>query len=251
MEILEFGNKNNKKIIFIHGFQSVWQRWERYIEYYKNDYHIIVPIVPGHNQNKKEKFISFEETAKELEDYIISRYGNNIYAIYGVSMGGVLAATLWQNKKLKIEKLIFDGSPLCSFGTLMKNYLSNFYLKVTHKSQARDEKTIENAQKILIPKGKESEFLKMMDNLSDESIVNFISEMGKFKLARDMDVTNTQIYYYHGTKLDEMLSKKTAKYIKKWYPKAVVVCLKGTAHCEGFSGKFERCVEILDEILKK
>ena len=44
MEILEFGNKNNKKIILIHGFQSPYQVWDEYIEYYKNDYHIIVPI---------------------------------------------------------------------------------------------------------------------------------------------------------------------------------------------------------------
>ena len=28
MKILEFGNKENKKIILIHGFQLIWQYWE-------------------------------------------------------------------------------------------------------------------------------------------------------------------------------------------------------------------------------
>lgn len=35
MEILEFGNKDNKKIILIHGFQSPYQVWNKYIERYK------------------------------------------------------------------------------------------------------------------------------------------------------------------------------------------------------------------------
>ena len=121
MEILEFGNKNNKKIILIHGFQSPYQVWDDYIKYYEKDYHLIVPILTGHNPKKKEEFISFKECAKELEDYYISKYGNDVYAIYGMSMGGVLAATIWENRRLNIDKVILDGSPLVSFNNFIKN----------------------------------------------------------------------------------------------------------------------------------
>ena len=121
MEILEFGNKENKKIILIHGFQSPYQVWNEYIEYYKKDYHIIVPILPGHNPNKKEEFISFKECAKEIEDYFTSNYGNDVYAIFGMSMGGVLTATIWENKRLNIEKVIFDGSPLVSYNNFIND----------------------------------------------------------------------------------------------------------------------------------
>ena len=44
MEILEFGNKDKRKIILIHGFQMPYQIWNKYIEYYKNNFHIIVLI---------------------------------------------------------------------------------------------------------------------------------------------------------------------------------------------------------------
>ena len=99
MEILEFGNKEKDKIILIHGFETPYQIWEKYIEHYKNDYHIIVPVLQGHNPNKKEDFVSFEKSAKDIEDYIISYYGSNVFAIYGMSMGGVLTSQIWQNKK--------------------------------------------------------------------------------------------------------------------------------------------------------
>lgn len=63
MKILEFGDKSKRKIILIHGFQSPWQVRSKYIENYKNDFHIIVPIMSGHNPDEKEDFISFFECA--------------------------------------------------------------------------------------------------------------------------------------------------------------------------------------------
>lgn len=151
MEILEFGDRNKRKIIFIHGFQCPYQIWEKYIEHYQKDYHIIIPIMPGHNPKKQEKFFSFLQTSRELEDYYISRYGKSVYAIYGMSMGGVLTATLWQNGQLEIEKVIFDGSPLVSVNGIMKIMMLQFYLNITHKSQQRDKKNIDASDKKYLP----------------------------------------------------------------------------------------------------
>lgn len=78
--------------------------WNKYVEYYKNKFHIIVPIMSGHNPDVKDDFISFAADAIEIEDYILSRYGKEIYAVYGMSMGGVLTATLWQNNRLRYVK---------------------------------------------------------------------------------------------------------------------------------------------------
>ena len=47
-----------------------------------------IPILQGHNPNMKEDFISFEESA-------------------------------WQNKKLNIDKVILESSPLISYNRLM------------------------------------------------------------------------------------------------------------------------------------
>lgn len=134
VEILEFGEKKQKKIILIHGFQSPYQVLNAYINHYQSSFHVIVPIMPGHNPNKKEDFVSFAETAKEIEDYCISNCGDKIFAVLSMSMGGVLAATIWQNKRLKIDKIIFDGSPLVSFNKLYKKMMQSFYLQITHKA---------------------------------------------------------------------------------------------------------------------
>lgn len=112
MKVLEFGDKLKRKIILIHGFQMPYQIWNNYINHYKNDFHVVVPIMPGHYPNHTKEFTSFSKLEKEFANYYIANYGREVYAIYAMSMGGVLAATLWQSNRLKIEKIIFDSSPL-------------------------------------------------------------------------------------------------------------------------------------------
>lgn len=250
MEILEFGNKENKKIILIHGFQSPYQVWDEYTEYYKNKYHIIVPILPGYNPKKKEEFISFKECAKEIEDYLISNYGKDVYAILGMSMGGVLTATIWENKRLKTDKIIMESSPLMSSGKFMTKMLTNTYLMLTHKTQQRDKNVVEQAVNSIISKDKLDVFLEMMDNMSDETIINYLKAVEKYKLPNDIDILDTNVYYYYGTKINEMLAKKTAKYIKKNYPNSNIICFNGKGHCENSLLNPKEMIKELDKILK-
>lgn len=249
MKILEYGNIQNKKLILIHGFQCPIEIWNDYIEYYKKDYHVIVPILPGHNPNEVEEFISFKETAAELEEHIISKYGKDIHVIFGLSMGGVLVATLLQNNNLKFNSVIFDGSPLVSIGNFIKKMMHDFYINVTHKSQQRDIKTIEKAEDNIIPKKYINEFLNVLDILSDDSIRNYINEIANFKLSTDIDVSNTQITYFYGTAINEMLAKKTAKYIKKHYPKAKIIRFKSKAHCENSLFDTQLMIQELNKVI--
>ena len=65
-------------------------------------------------------------------------------------MGGVLTATLWQNNRLSFDKVIFDGSLLVSYNSFMKVFMKKNYVDITHKSQQRDKKTVEQATKVII-----------------------------------------------------------------------------------------------------
>ena len=248
MKILEFGDNSKRKIILIHGFQCPCQVWNKYIEYYKEKFHIFVPIMSGHNPEIKEDFISFASDAKEIEDYILSRYEKEIYAVYGMSMGGVLAAVLWQNNRLTFEKVIFDGSSLVSYNSLMKALMKKFYVDITHKSQKRDKKTVKQATKVIISDDNLEHFLKVLDNMSDATVKNSIVEIADFKLSSSIHTPDTEIYFFHGTAPNEMLARKSAKYICKYYPNTIVKCFKGKFHCENALFNQEIMIAELDKI---
>lgn len=251
MKILEFGDTSKRRIILIHGFQCPWQVWNKYIEYYEKKFHIIVPIMSGHNPEVKDDFISFTDDAKEIEDYILSRYGKEIYAVYGMSMGGVLTATLWQNKRLTFDKVIFDGSPLASYNNLMKGFMKKFYIDITHKLQQRDKKTVEQATKVIISEDNLEYFLKVLDNMSDVTVGNSIDDIADFKLSQSINTPDTVVYFFHGTAFNEMLAKKSAKYVKKYYPTTIIKCFKGKFHCENALFNPEIMITELDKIFDK
>ena len=193
MKILEFGDTSKNKIVLIHGFQCPWQVWNKYIEHYKNKFHIIVPIMSGHNPEFKDDFISFASDAKKIEEYILSRYGKHIYAVYGMSMGGVLAATLWQNNRLSFDKVIFDGSPIVSYNAVMKIFMKKFYVNITHKSQQRDKKTLEQATKVIVSEDNLGYLLEVLDNMSDVTVENSIDGISDFKLSRDINTIPIEV----------------------------------------------------------
>ena len=249
MKILEFGNTTQRKLILIHGFQQPWQVCSAYIEHFKNDYHIIVPVLSGHDPDKREDFVSFDEDAKAIENDLIPRFGTEIHAVYGISMGGVLAATLWQNKNLRFEKVIFDGSPLVSMNGLTKAFMLKFYLNITHKAQKRDQKTVEQAVKTIITQENLNDLLKVMDNMSDKTVENCINSIADFKLRTDIKTPDTTVVFFYGTAANESLAKKSAKFLKKNYPCTILRCFNGKAHCENTIFRPKVMIAELDKYL--
>lgn len=248
MKILEFGDQSKRKIILIHGFQSPWQVWEPYIDHYKRDFHLIVPVLPGHDPGAQEGFISFEDAACRIETWCEENIGTDIYAVFGMSMGGVMASTLWQRAKLKIGKLIMDGSPLVSYHPLMKKMMTAFYLNVTHKTQQRDSKTLKRAKQIAAERFFE-DFVAVLDHMSDETIQNSINGIAAYHFPAQAAQSGTAIHYFHGTAVNEMLARKTAKFIRSRYPEAKIVCFKGKGHCEYSIHQPDVMMGNLDKIL--
>ncbi len=245
MRILQFGDKKKRKLLLIHGFQMPMELWQPYINHYEKEFHILVPILPGHDLEERTEFSSFEEVADELEEKLFL-YGS-IHAVFAMSMGGVLAAMLVRRGKLTFNKLILDGSPLVGYGGLMQRFMVNFYIDVTHKAQAREQKTIRRATESIIPARYLQEFLSVLDGLSDASIENYIKSVAKFKLNADMGNGKTKIVYFHGTKMNESLAKKTAKRLGRLGGK--VVTFPGKAHCENSIFQPEIMIKYLDEVI--
>lgn len=167
-------------------------------------------------------------------------------------MGGVLAAMLWRNNRLTFDKVIFDGSPLVSYNKLMKGFMKKFYIDITHKSQQRDKKTVEQATKVIIISEDNIEyFLEVLDNMSDVTVGNSIDDIADFKLSQSINTPNTVVYFFHGTTFNEMLAKKSAKYVRKYYPTTIVKCFKGKFHCENALFNPDILISELDKIFDK
>lgn len=218
-------------MVLIHGMQVPWQLWNDHIEYFSNKYHVIVPVLSGHDTEEISTFISIQEEANSIEDFILKQYGNKVSVVCGVSMGGAISALLWERKKLLIERLFLDGAPLLPYNHLIAFFIEKQYKYMTLKAQQRDRKILEQCENAFIPTKHMSSFLKMVDMMSNKTIENCVKSITHFRLSSNCN-DEIKIAYYYGTTINEYYSKKSSKFLRKYYDNVETHCLKGKSHAE-------------------
>lgn len=232
MRFHEFGDKSNQIMIFIHGVLTPWQIWQEQIDFFQKNYFVIVPALDAHVEEEPGEFLSLEQEAKSIEDYVCEYYGNKVFAVCGLSMGGAIVNILFGNGRLQIEHLILDGAPLIPTGRMLTQMMTASYLDIIHKSKKRNPKVLQNFKKNFLPEKYLDSYLKFADTMSDDSIKNMLTSVGTSHLSVRENVNDTRILFLHGTKGNEILAKKSAILVKKHYPSAKVLCFKGYQHGE-------------------
>ena len=249
MKFHTFGNKNNKSVILVHGVLTPWQIWEKHINFLKEKFYIVVPALDGHIEEHASEYISVENESEKIEKYINEELNGTVYALCGLSMGGVIANKLYERNKIQINYLILDGAPLVRISSVADKFMTISYKSIVHKSKSRDKKTLKNFTKVFLPEKFLESYLKFADTMSDSSIENMIDSVCKSVLAPRENTGNTRILFIHGTKGNEVYSKRTANVMKQYYPDMTIKCYKGYKHCELAIYKTDEWLRVVDSFL--
>lgn len=96
MNIHEFGKENRESILLIHPSVVKWDYFEYVIPLLEKNYHLIVPALPGYDFEDDSDFTSVEQIAAELNAWLKAKGYEELYAVYGCSMGGSVALMVTQ-----------------------------------------------------------------------------------------------------------------------------------------------------------
>lgn len=226
-----FGNQNNKVILLIHGMLTPWQIWEDAASHFSKDYHVVIPQLDGHTEDATSQFLSVESEAEQIREYMLQNFNGKIHALCGLSMGGRIASVLAGMEGIKVQYLVLDGAPLATIPEVFRNIMKKNYLSIIDKSKQRDPKVIENCKRFFLPERYLENFLKIADHIEEQSIQNIMdSVFDKFEY-RTYD-SDMKILFMHGTKGNEMISRKAAVKMKKANPQTEICCFKGYAHAQ-------------------
>lgn len=232
MRFHTFGNKENKKMILIHGVLTPWQIWQESIDYFSENYYVIVPALDGHIEEEASEYRTVEDEAERIIEYMLTNFGNDVDTICGLSMGGAIAYKIFESGKLNINYLVLDGAPLSPVGKLPVWIMEKSYISIIHKSKARDKKTLESFKKDFLPEKYLESFLKFADTMSDSSISNIVRSVFSISISTCEHGKDTSILFMHGTKGNESVSAKSAKRMKEIYPQTQIRCFEGYKHAE-------------------
>ena len=109
MRIHEFGKDNKQVIILVHPSVVRWDYFEFVIPLLEKKYRVIVPALPGYDEEGKDDFTSVEQISADLADWLKSNGMEDISCIYGCSMGGSVVVRMLADNRLKIRNAVIDG----------------------------------------------------------------------------------------------------------------------------------------------
>ncbi|MBQ7775618.1 MAG: alpha/beta hydrolase [Lachnospiraceae bacterium] len=248
MWVHEFCEGNKPVMVLIHGVLTPWQIWMPQINAFKAKYNIYTIALNAHTEEEASEFISLEAEAAEITQALQTRNVQAIDVLCGLSLGGVIAHEIWKEAKLPIHHLVLDGAPLVPFPLFSGKVMTANYLSIIHKSKARDPKVLESFKKQFLPEKYLDSYLKIADFMTDTSITNIIQAADTGNLCTTVN-NHSKILFLHGTKGNEILSKKVVKLMKKAYPETQVICFKGDVHCYKAIYEPEKWIEVVDAFL--
>ena len=109
MTFHEYGKDNKGAVVLIHPSLVMWDYFEYVIPMMQEQYHLIVPALPGYDEEKQGDFTGVEDIAEELSDWMIKNGLPEISCIYGCSMGGAVVTRFLSDNRVKVHSAVMDG----------------------------------------------------------------------------------------------------------------------------------------------
>lgn len=235
MKFHELGDKNLPPILLIHGGGSSWWNYLRQARILSEDYRVILPTLNGHGEEFQRDYISTEDSAQEILNYVRQNYDGKLFAIGGVSLGGQIAMELLSLDSDIAEKAIIDGS-ICIpqprltkisiflvslFGKLMFSKLScKLQLSMMNKLYP----------KLAYPEEIKAYYLEDLPRTPIKTLVTiYKTYMGRYKLKDTISASKAQVLYIYGEK--ELKSvKESARLFQQLHPNTILFEAKGYNH---------------------
>ncbi len=109
MTVHEFGKEHAEAVVLIHPSLVMWDYFEYVIPLMRDRYHLIIPALPGYDEEVPGDFTGIEAIAAELADWLTAQGIAELSCIYGCSMGGAVVARFLADNKIKTGSAVMDG----------------------------------------------------------------------------------------------------------------------------------------------
>lgn len=229
MKFKEFGSKENKTIVLIHGFGISWRMWAPQIDAFCHDYPVVVPVLDGHDEESNSTFISVEKSAEDIIEYIKENCQGKVFAICGASLGATIAVDILAQNQNIAEKAIIDGAPVVPFSKALTDF-AVWYRSVQIRLIGRGGRMIKNIYRhTFYPEFLIEDMFKVCAHMSEETNKNANLSACTYKMRDSIKTTKTQVVYWYGSK-EAIFTKKSADCVVKMIPNATQEVFKGYEH---------------------
>ena len=226
MKNKEYGLKNKDIIILLHGGGLSWWNYIDEIGLLEDEFHIVIPILDGHSDSDTN-FISIENNASEIINFINENYNGKVKLIGGLSLGGqVLLEILSRNPNI-CEYAVIESALVIpmKFTYKMIEPIFNLTYGLTKKSwfsklQFKNLK-IKNSLYDL--------YYEDTCKISKNNLIAFMKSNSSYELKDTLSRTRAKVLILVGSK-ERSIMKKSAVKIAELIPNSELEILQGYYH---------------------
>lgn len=248
MKYHEYGDKSLPVMMLIHG--GGWSYWMYLQEarLLQDKYHVILPVLDGHGEEKDQVYISTEHCAKSLIAYVEEHHEGKLFLLGGVSLGGQIAIEMMAQKP-ELAKYVIIESGMCipskrllSFTHWVNKWFGKYIY--SEKFNRWAVKKVPMAEE-LVPM-----YIRDMSSIRMETLNAFVTSYYAYTLKEALKQSNAKFVYWYGTK-ELSIVRECGEALKGWVQHCEVVPLKGYNHGEISTYHPEEWVALAEDFLNE
>ena len=237
-----WGNKNNKAIVLLHGGGLSWWSNQELIESLNDSYYVVSVIIDGHGENADQTFLSIENSAKILIDYIDKELNEKTYALIGLSLGAqIIVETISQRSDIT-EYIILESASLYPskfIGKFSSIVINSFFWLIKYKWFAKIQ-----AKELFISENKFDLYYEDTNKIKKQTLINILKSSFNYELKNSVEKTKAKALIIVGEKEIKKILR-SAEILKTKIKKSEIFIAKNMRHGEFSLFHYNEYFEIL------
>ena len=226
MNIISYGNRNNKSILFIHGLASTADLCFKALLPYLQNYYVVFCQLDGHYGINPKDLTSMEETIDSIDIYILNEMGGSVYGICGFSMGATIAVELISRGNIFVERVLLDAAITIEMGLMAIPFTCAFIIGT---SRIKNKKPI---PKFLLDKtmGKDNNSVieMMYPQISKKTIQHVCKYIYHYQISENLKNFSNPVLFWRGS--EEPIPAKSEKILRDYLPQMKTEVFEGMGH---------------------
>ncbi|MBQ8519553.1 MAG: alpha/beta hydrolase [Agathobacter sp.] len=242
MKVIEYGKKNSKVIILLHGGGLSWWNYREVAELLQKDYHVVIPILDGH-WTSDEAFTSIEDNAFRIIEYIDKNYNGSVELIGGLSLGGQILVEILSQRSDICKIAIIESALVIPMK--LTHYLVKPMIEMSYGLIKQDWFARLQFKSLGIKCELYDEYYRDTCNITKENMISFLKANSWYTVKENIINTQAKVFVFVGQKEQAKMIHSAYK-LNMMIPNSILEIKKKMFHGEY---SINRAKEYADKVI--
>lgn len=245
MRFTASGSPDLPAILFIHGSCTTAEIcYSEVVRRLSGHYRCILVHLDGHEEDKRNSFISLDKECEKIERFVMKHFGGEIYGIAGLSLVAAICVRLMARGNIRAGKFLLDGVYCIDVGFL-QTWFNIVTCTVGIRYLKMGGRVPDRLVEKIFGKGNAAVVQMLFKGMSAVSVKNVCTEVYRYRLSPKIAGCRSQVLCIRGEY--EPIPEKSFRLLKEQLPQIKEQIFSGCGHSQllhEHSGEYSR---LLDE----